>query len=149
LTEFQERKWPQAVNTLTELIRLNPAAIEAYHRRSIAYLALCELDRAIADCSWIIGSGGTPITRAEPVSRFVTDAYLHRGEAFARTGQHEKAIADFTEAIRLEPDVPTAYAWRAQSYRTLGDKDSAAQDKQKAQELGIAAATIDGTRGGD
>jgi tetratricopeptide (TPR) repeat protein len=134
-TELYERNWDEAVIILTEVIRLNPALIEAYHRRTIAYLALNELEGAIADCNRVIITDRTPITRSEPVPPYVADAYAHRGSAFARMGQHGKAIADFTEAIQLTPDVPTPYEWRAQSRRTIGDTKGAAEDELKAHDL--------------
>ncbi len=135
LTELQGMNWHQAVISLTEVIRLNPALIEAYYRRAIAYLALNELDHAIADCNWVIKSDPTPISRSEPVPPYVADAYVHRGAAFARMGQHDKAITDLTEAIQLTPDVPTPYQWRAQSYRAMGDSKGAAEDERKSQDL--------------
>jgi tetratricopeptide (TPR) repeat protein len=134
-TEFQEGNWDQAVLSLTEVIRQEPWLIEPYHRRAIAYLALHDLERAIADCSQVIKSDPTPITRDEPVPPFVADAYIHRGTAFAGLGQHDNAIDDFTSAIELMPDAPTAYQWRAKSYRAMGDAKRAAEDEHKAHDL--------------
>jgi tetratricopeptide (TPR) repeat protein len=135
LTELQERNWDQAVISLTEVIRWKPGLIEAYHRRAIAYLALNQLDCAIADCNRVIKTDPTPITRSQPVPPHVAEAYVHRGIAFAQMGQHDKAIADFTEAIQLTPDVPTPYQWRAQSYRAMGNATRAAEDERKAHDL--------------
>jgi tetratricopeptide (TPR) repeat protein len=134
-TEVDEGDWNQAVTSLTEVIRLNPVLIEAYHRRALAYLALNELDRAIADSTRVIQTDRTPITRSEPVPPYVAEAYVHRGSAFARTGQHDKAIADFTEAIQLSPGVPTPYEWRARSRRAIGDTKGAVEDELKAHDL--------------
>jgi tetratricopeptide (TPR) repeat protein len=135
LTALQERKWDQAVISLTEIIRQNPWQIQAYHQRSFAYLGLNEFERAIEDCNRVIKTDLTPITRSEPVPPYVADAYVHRGVAFARMGQHDKAIADFTDAIHLAPDVPTAYEQRAQSYRATGDTKAAATDERTANDL--------------
>jgi len=135
LTELHKRNWDQAVLSLTEVIRQRPWLIEAYHRRAIAYLALHELGPCIADCSCVIRSDPTPITRDQPVPPFVADAYVHRGAALAELRQHDKAIADFTNAIQLTPDVPTPYQMRAQSYRAMGDAKRAAEDEAKARDL--------------
>lgn len=135
LIELQEKKWHQAVITLTKVIHSGSALIEAYHRRAIAYLALDELDRAVADCNVVIKSDPTPITHSEAVPPYVADAYVHRGTAFARMGQHDKAIADFTDAISLVPQGPTPYERRAQSRRAIGDFGGAAEDERRALQL--------------
>jgi Flp pilus assembly protein TadD len=52
-----------------------------------------------------------------------------------KRGDHDNAIADFTEAIRLEPKNILAHSCRANAYRALGDEVKAASDENKAQEL--------------
>jgi tetratricopeptide (TPR) repeat protein len=133
-TELKRQNWRQAVATLTEAIDFNPSLIQAYHRRAIAYLALNELDRAFTDCDRVIKSDPTPITGTE-TPPYVADAHAHRGAVFARKGQHDKAIADFTKAIQLAPNVAIPYEWRAQSHRAVGDTSSAAEDERRAREL--------------
>ena len=41
---------------------------------------------------------------------------LARGEAFCKTGEFDKAIAAFSEAIRLDPKNATAYMHRGYAY---------------------------------
>jgi hypothetical protein len=52
--------------------------------------------------------------------------------------QHEQAVAEFTEAILLEPDAPNPYIGRAMAHRRLGNDSAAREDEQRAQELGGA-----------
>jgi len=40
----------------------------------------------------------------------------YRGSYFASRGDHDKAIADFSEAIRLNPTQPIFYVSRARAY---------------------------------
>jgi len=141
-TELDERNWDQAVVSLTEVIRLNPALIEAYQGRAIGYLELNKLDHVIADCNHIIEVGWVYITRSWPVPPYVADAYAQRGSAFARMGQHDKAIADFTEAIQLASDVPTPYERRAHSRRAIGDTKGAAEDELKAHDLASGSGVL-------
>jgi tetratricopeptide (TPR) repeat protein len=54
--------------------------------------------------------------------------YCSRGASFAANGEHDKAIGDFTEAIRLSPDDSVAYRGRGYSYATKGDYDKAVAD---------------------
>ena len=66
------------------------------------------------------------------------DAYYFRGWAHADLGQHEKAIEDFTEVIRIKPENEehNAYYYRGLSYKKIGKSDEADQDFIKAKELG-------------
>jgi Flp pilus assembly protein TadD len=48
---------------------------------------------------------------------------------------YEKAIADFTEVIRLKPDRRKTYELRAIAYRKIGKLDLAKADEKKASEL--------------
>jgi hypothetical protein len=50
--------------------------------------------------------------------------------------EHEKALAEFTEAIRLEPDAPNPYIGRAMAHRRLGNDAAARQDEEQGRELG-------------
>lgn len=144
-TELQERRWDQAVSSLTKVIGLGalkpgapplyPGTIEAYYRRATAYVALNELDRAIADCNQIIATDPSPITHWQPTPPFIAEAYVLRGTAFARTGQHDKAIADFTDAISLTPELATPYQLRAQSRRAIGDTEGAVEDERRKDEI--------------
>ena len=59
-------------------------------------------------------------------------AYTNRGIAYASQGDDKRALADFTEAIRLAPDSPFPYYNRGNAYydrkeyeRALADYDAA------------------------
>src|SRR5262245_65847149 len=67
-----------------------------------------------------------------------------RGFSHAEKGDHDKAIADFTEAIRLDPKNATACYSRALSYDLKGDHDKAIADFTEAirPEPKIAAAYL-------
>lgn len=63
------------------------------------------------------------------------DAY-NRGLGYARTGEHDKAIADFTEAITLDPKNAEVY-YRGSAYRHMGERVKAEADLTRAKELGL------------
>jgi len=57
--------------------------------------------------------------------------YLERGDAYACNGDHDLAIKDFTEVIRLagaEPDSGVAYGNRGEIYLAKGDNQNAVKD---------------------
>jgi tetratricopeptide (TPR) repeat protein len=62
-------------------------------------------------------------------------AYRNRGNARADAGAHERAIADFAEAIRLAPDSAAAYAGRGRSRMASNDLDGAIADYGEALRL--------------
>jgi tetratricopeptide (TPR) repeat protein len=56
------------------------------------------------------------------------EAYLNRGLAYCEQGDFDSAIADFTQAIKLDPNYAHAYIYRGVAYGTKGDNDSAIAD---------------------
>ena len=61
--------------------------------------------------------------------------YNNRGIDWARKGQHEKAIADFTKAIEIDPRYAKAYYNRGFAYFLKGQYEQAISDFTKAIEL--------------
>jgi len=68
-----------------------------------------------------------------------TESVLHHGSAilFEQTGEFEKCIAEYNEAIRLQPKEGALYEERAKAYFQIKDYDRARADVKKAQSLGI------------
>ena len=52
------------------------------------------------------------------------------------TGQYDRAIADYTEAIRINPNDATAYNNRGVAYEKKGDKTKAEKDFARVKQLG-------------
>lgn len=59
-------------------------------------------------------------------------AYFKRGVSFAKQGKHQQAIADYTEAIKLEPRYSTVYFYRGKSYSEIKQYQHAVTDYTKA-----------------
>jgi tetratricopeptide (TPR) repeat protein len=53
---------------------------------------------------------------------------FERGQVWAKKKQHDTAIADFTEAIRLDPKDKRFYHWRGYTWAKLGDHTKAIRD---------------------
>ncbi|HZN23735.1 MAG TPA: tetratricopeptide repeat protein [Burkholderiales bacterium] len=62
-------------------------------------------------------------------------AYYARGTEWANQGNHDRAIADFTVAVELEPKFASAYYNRALSRSEKGDADLAIADYDTALQL--------------
>ena len=118
----------QAIADFTEAIRLDPTVADAYSGRGCCYARTGEDDKAIADFTeairldpnsagayynrgLVLRSRRANTTRPSPTSprpsgsiRQMRSAYYGRGACYSEKGEHDKAIADFTEAIRLDPN---------------------------------------------
>jgi tetratricopeptide (TPR) repeat protein len=62
--------------------------------------------------------------------------HYDRAMAHLKLREYERALAEFSEAIRLDPQAPNPYAGRAIAYRSLGDDANAARDQRVAKDLG-------------
>ena len=62
-------------------------------------------------------------------------AYNNRGIAYSEQGEFEKAIADLTKAIELDPTDAPAYKNRGDAYWQEGELDKATADYNKVIEL--------------
>jgi tetratricopeptide (TPR) repeat protein len=83
--------------------------------------------------------------RAVAADPYQHEAFLHRGLAYRGHGNYERAIADFTHAIELEPGNARAYTERARTKlawvaaKADGDRIQLEEAFAKADPHGIAA----------
>ena len=61
---------------------------------------------------------------------------LQPGLSLREKGEYDKAIADFTEAIRLDPKYAKAFFGRASAYERNGEITKADEDFAQAKKLG-------------
>lgn len=114
-----------AIADFDKAIMLGFNAAEVYCHRAFANIALEKYDAAVPDCDKVIA--------LKP--DFVKDAYNIRGILRSELGQHDEALADYTEAIRIKPDYAEAYAHRGILKTHLGRINKARSDFQKASKL--------------
>jgi Tfp pilus assembly protein PilF len=91
-----------AITTFSQIITLDPQAVEAYYNRGIAYMRINETQKAIADFNTAI--------RLNPSH---AEAHLERGKIYLTLSQKEKAIQDFQTALDLfkQQGNEIAYRW--------------------------------------
>jgi tetratricopeptide (TPR) repeat protein len=74
-------------------------------------------------------------------------SHNNRGIAYGELGQYQRAIEDYTEAIRLKPDDAEAYYNRGNAYANLGQQPRAIEDYTEAIRLKPAYADAYSNRG--
>ncbi len=82
-------------------------------------------DQQISGCTALLQEGGH--TREARAAQF-----YNRGLVHGRKGQSERAIEDFTQAIKLRPDYAAAYVGRGRQYVLKRQDDRAIQDFSQA-----------------
>jgi tetratricopeptide (TPR) repeat protein len=85
-------------------------------------------DVAIAACTRAIDSG-------QYTTQNVASLYTRRGNEYAYKGQYDRAIQDFDQAIRLDPQNVVAFYDRGIAYGAKGQRDRAIQDFDQAIRL--------------
>ena len=116
----------KAIADFDAAIRLDPEDARRYVDRGMAWAAKGHFEQAIADFNEAVrldpelvrrsrsraclASRSAITTRPSPITtrrsgstRTTPQAYVHRGIAWRLKGNHDKAIADFSAAIRLQP----------------------------------------------
>ena len=125
---YDSGEYQKAIDSYTEVIRLEPKHVKAYNMRGVSYNVLGQHERAIQDY--------TEAIRFDPEYE---KAYYNRGDAYYDLGQYEKAVKEFTEAIRVDPRCAFAYASRSNAYERLGQHDKADADRRRYLELLLEA----------
>src|SRR5215475_9343965 len=85
-------------------------------------------DAAIAACTRIIEDGGTS-------TKDRAAAFYNRGIAYRGKGQFDRAIQDYDEAIRLNPNNASAFFMRGNAYAGKDQYDRAIEDYDRAIRL--------------
>jgi tetratricopeptide (TPR) repeat protein len=127
----------EAIAYLDKAIRLNPEFIPAYELRgTLYYILLFEAGKdsprytqlAIADFT-------TAIEKALKRGDRHPDLYRSRGELYWRQEEYQQALADFDEAIKLDPRDAATLGNRGELRQIIGDLDGSLADHTRAIEL--------------
>ena len=116
---------------LTRSIQLQPNRGHAYLHRARANWHLGRAEQALADYDRAISLLSQ---QHPPHSCTASVAFFERGDFYFQKNDLARAIEDFTEAIRLDPNYWEAYERRAKAFRALGDNLNAQQDEGKVKE---------------
>lgn len=86
------------------------------------------VDETIASFTKVINSGRLQ-------NSALAEVYRERGIHYAELGHYNEAVADFTQAVKLNPKYVTAFIGRANAYAKLEQYKAAYQDFATAQQL--------------
>jgi tetratricopeptide (TPR) repeat protein len=142
--------YSHALVNANQAVQLKPDSPVAYNNRGLVYLQTDDYDRAIADFSQALkllvaatdssktirpdSSQLGTLQRSDRGVLSLTFAftelsdylvYNNRGFAYLSKGDHDRALADFNQAIKLQPNRIFGYFNRATAYFTKQDYDRA------------------------
>jgi tetratricopeptide (TPR) repeat protein len=120
---------PGAVDAWTQAIRRNPRDANSWKARGLALAEQGEFDRAAGDFAEAQRLDPDPAIR------------YYRGVDYLRMGDPGMAIAEFTNALILDPGFLNALERRARAFRALNDQARAALDDREARRLRLMAHT--------
>ncbi len=122
LEELQAGQFADAIDTLTEVVEIDPDNVTAYTLRGAAYAAQNNYQRAIDD-----------FTRALAVVPYDWAVYVFRADTYANMGEPGEAMFDYDKALELNPRYVSAYQSRAAVHQSLGQTDEAELDTLMVQ----------------
>jgi len=113
-----------AIADYTDAIRQKPNVAEYYMKRAYAYNIKKDYDRAISDYSEVLRLGPTTETEVYKgngytigkVDDYSVMVYNNRGIMYIEKGNYDRAISDFNELIRLNPNEAATYNNRGVAY---------------------------------
>lgn len=121
---FQQEDYQACIKLLTDIIRDNSKASEAYALRGLAFRKAGDLLSSTSDFDTVI------ILTPEDA-----DAYSERGVNYYHQGKLQEALSDMNKALELEPQNPYRYSSRAYIRGHMRDFMGALEDYEKAVQL--------------
>ena len=128
----------RSINACTRIINsgIDDALVDAHTNRGLAYDSKGDYDRAIADYDQAIRLNLTGACDRQPRQGHsgvcpdidsLSFAYSIRGKAYYKKGDYDRAIADYDQTIRLNPNCG-AHFDRAVAYTKKADTEKALSD---------------------
>ncbi len=131
--QFEKKNFAEAIKKCNSALAYDPDWSNAWVVKALSLEGLGQVEQAL-EC---YDKGA----KAEPMNFFV---FINRGRLHHQQKQFEKAIADYSKAIDLQPNDPDAYLGRAAVYSALHMQNQAAADDAKGNELKAKRKTENG-----
>jgi eukaryotic-like serine/threonine-protein kinase len=121
---FQLKRFKEAASTYGRAAELDPEDWDAFEGRALSLMELGRFDEAEKDMGRVVAGRPT------------ADSYSNRGAVRSRAGRYDDAMADFREALRLDPD-NQEYPYNVGILRSREGKDAeAVESLRRAEQLG-------------
>lgn len=121
---FQAGELQRAEQQIARALIFDPTSADAYIYRDLVRNSQNRTDEALADYAAAIAR--------DPKSSI---AHFNRAAILLVRQQYREAIESFTRVIEIEPADADAYQGRAQAYEALGERTSAAKDRDTYRRL--------------
>lgn len=118
--------WDMAVTDFTEAISLQPDQYNPYIGRTLSYMFMDDYTSALTDAN-------VAVDLAPPALQSYT--YGIRGSIYDHLEAYPRSIADYEEAIRLDPQNAYMYWGIGNVYTYTGDYDAAVNAYQQYAEI--------------
>jgi len=152
---FQKKEYKPAIENFKAAYNLNPnpeiqgligmienalrvqeqeyqaAANEAKYRAGLMGIQVENVDQAIVECAEELKNNPND----DSAKSKVASVYYIRGVNFTSKGEHARAIADYSEAIKYKPDYTLALNKRGQEYTAANDFDKAIADLEELRRI--------------
>ena len=119
-----------AIKYYNDAVNLAPTEAGRWAERGHAYKSWGDQAQSLADYEQAIAD----YTKAVDLSRLGA-YFVYRAEALRAAGRFDLALADYSEAIKLDPKNAAHYVSRGNSYRSQDRYQEAIEDYSKAIEL--------------
>ena len=128
---MEERKWADAAESLSKLVRKYPKNIEVLNMLGWAYLNGGHLERAFQAWQRALTLDPKNYSTRENIIK----ARMSVGKAFRNKGMHTQALVHFKALLKFTPRSPEVLMEIGQTYMMKGDKRSAAQTYQRVAQI--------------
>jgi tetratricopeptide (TPR) repeat protein len=128
---YGKNHYDAAIQDLDKAITLNPKYLRAYADRGDSYLKNGDLSRAIEDYKMALALSPDDKQKAA-IEKALSNAYVDRG---VEQKDASAELADYDEALRIDPDHTIALNNRAAAYTSKREYDKAIQDLDRAIKL--------------
>ncbi len=126
--KFEKEKWQDALFYFDALVKLEPQNISFLERKGYCNFGLKRYDQALADFNKAIENG--PVEKNPQLLFF-------RGNTKRQLGDHESAINDFNQLLKIQPRHLGATNQRGLSYIEIGKNAEACLDFNRVYKFGI------------
>jgi tetratricopeptide (TPR) repeat protein len=124
LAYFYLKENKKALADFNQALELDANNAEFYYNRAVVEIELKRPDEALAD-----------LTRTIQLNVHDAQALKERGRLLFGRQQFQKAVEDYTAAMRGLPTDATLWLWRSWAYEQLKNREQADADFRKAKEL--------------